>query len=92
MSAGNITYRTKDGRYDLKFKFVQRVNHVDIYCLAHPSLRGRDSDVNKTHIFSDRRLCFVAGREPRNIERAKQLAAQWAEYICEYIRTGIPQS
>ncbi len=41
--------------------------------------------------FRSGKLCFVAGREPRSLARAEQLAAQWAEYFCEYRRTGKTQ-
>ena len=91
-SANTIQYRTKNGRHDFTFQFLQRSSCIDVYCLQHPSLLGRDTDVHKTHKFSDGRICFVGGREPRTLGRAKELAAQWAEYLIEYRRTGIPQS
>jgi hypothetical protein len=84
-------YRSRDGGSIFKFAFAPEENHIAIYCLAHPPLNGRDTDVNKTHLFSSGRLCFVTGREPRDQARAEQLAQQWAEYFLEYRRTGIAQ-
>ena len=85
-------YRPKNGRDFFNFRFKDRGDHVDIFCSCHPPLSGRDSDVNKTHLFSSGQLCFVSGREPRSQARAEELAAQWAEYYLEYRRTGITQS
>ena len=85
-------YRSKDGRGYFNFKFVCRGDCVNIFCSLHPPLKGRDPDVNKTHLFSSGKLCFVSGREPRSQARAEELAGQWAEYFLEYRRTGIPQS
>ena len=92
--SGSLTrfYRSKDGQCYFNFKFVCRGGCVDIYCLLHPRLNGRDRDVNKTHLFSSGQLCFVSGREPSSQARAEELAAQWAEYYLEYRRTGITQS
>jgi len=83
-------YRSKSKRFDFKFGFVPEGDHLAIYCLHHPP-HGRDPDPHKTHLFSNGKICFVVGREPRTRERALQLAAQWAEYILEYARTGISQ-
>lgn len=85
-------YRAKDGVTDFFFEFVNQGSHFDIYCRLHPSLNGRDPSVHKTHLYSDERICFVSGKEPRSLERAEHLAAQWAEYFLEYRRTGIAQS
>jgi hypothetical protein len=84
-------YRSKDGRWLFKFAFAPQADHLAIYCLAHPDFNGRDSDPNKTHLFRSGQICFVAGREPRDLPRAEQLAQQWAEYFLEYRRTGISQ-
>jgi hypothetical protein len=84
-------YRSQDGRWDFKFGFAPEGDHIAITCLAHPPLDGADPDVNKTHLFSSGRICFVAGREPRTQARAEELAGQWAEYFLEYRRTGISQ-
>lgn len=84
-------YRSRDGSSIFKFVFTPEGDHVAIYCLGHPPLNGRDADPNKTHLFSNGRICFVAGREPGDQARAENLAQQWAEYFLEYRRTGIPQ-
>ena len=85
-------YRSKEGLSDFVFEFVDRGTHLDVYCRSRPSLNGQDSDVHKTHIFSDDRLCFASGKEPRTQQRAEALAAQWAEYFLTYRQTGISQS
>ena len=85
-------YRSKNGVHFFNFKFIDRGTHVNIYCTKHPSLNGRDPDVNKTHLFASGKLCFVSGRGPRSQRRAEELARQWAEYYVEYRRTGVPQS
>jgi hypothetical protein len=91
-SAMTKYYRSKDGGSIFKFAFAPEGDHIAIHCLAHPPLDGRDDDVNKTHLFSSGKICFVAGREPRDQARAEDLARQWAEYFLEYRRTGIAQS
>jgi hypothetical protein len=85
-------YRSKNGRHIFTFKFVPEGNRVSIYCQRHPPLNGRDSSAHKTHLFSSGKICFVAGREPRDLSSAMRLAQQWGEYLLEYIRTGVPQS
>ena len=84
-------YRSKDGGSIFKFGFAPEGDHIAIYCLAHPPLDARDPDPNKTHLFSSGKVCFVAGREPRDQSRAEELGQQWAEYFLEYRRTGIAQ-
>lgn len=81
-------YRSKNGRYYFKFKFVNLGSQINIYCTNHPSLNGRDSAPGKTHLYGSGKVCFVEGRAPRTQRRAEQLASQWAEYFLEYRRTG----
>lgn len=85
-------YRSRDGRSYFGFEFVRRGGHVDIYCPTRPPLNGRDSDVNKTHLYRSGEICFVAGREPRSLGEAQRRASEWAEYFLEYRRTGAAQS
>ena len=86
-------YRSKDGRHDFAFEFVERNDGtIEIYCRRRPDCNGKDDCATKTHVFSSGKLCFIDGREPRSRSRAEQLAAQWAEYYLEYRRTGIAQS
>lgn len=84
-------YRSLNGRWFFKFAFAPEGGHIAIYCLSRPSLRGQDPDPHKTHVFSTGKLCFTAGCEPREQQRAEELARQWAEYILGYRRTGIAQ-
>ena len=85
------TYLAKDGVNYFGFKFVNRGSIIDIFCTKHPSFNGQDSDPHKTHLYRSGKLCFKAGKEPKSQSRAKELAAQWAEYFLEYRRTGKPQ-
>lgn len=85
------TYRSKNGCYYFKFRFVKSGTYIAVYCDDHPSIAGRDSDPAKTHLFRSGKLCFVSGKEPRSQTRAEALAAQWAEYFLEYRRTGKAQ-
>lgn len=82
------TYRSRDGRHFFAFSFVPRGSVVDVYCVDHPVLLGRDADARRTHLFSSGKLCFIDGKEPRSQYRAEELARQWAEYFLDYIRTG----
>lgn len=84
-------YRSKDGTSIFKFTFAPENGHIAVFCLAHPSLNGRDPSPHKTHLFSSGRLCFVSGHEPRDERRAEQLAQQWAEYFLDYRKTGVAQ-
>lgn len=85
-------YRSADGLHYFNFTFSDNGDRVDIHCTRHPSLAGRDADVNKTHLYSSGRICFVSGQEPTSQARAEQLAKQWAEYFLSYRRTGRTQS
>lgn len=82
------TYRTKDGADYFSFRLVQKSGYIDVFCPRHPPLRGRDSNVNKTHLWPDGRICFVQGREPKSPHEAISRAKEWAEYFQNYIRTG----
>lgn len=85
-------YLSIDRRWNFRFSFIPEANEIAVYCLEHPPLDGRDPDPHKTHLFNSGRICFVAGRGPRDQARAEALAKQWAEYFLEYRRTGIAQS
>jgi hypothetical protein len=84
-------YRSENGSHLFTFRFVEQEDHLEIYCLRHPPLNGRDPDPHKTHLFDSGKLCFVSGREPDDQSRAEELAKQWAEYFLQYRRTGIAQ-
>ena len=85
-------YRSRDGSAYFKFAFAPQGDLIEIYCLSHPSLGGRDPSPLKTHLYSSGKVCFVAGYEPTTQSRAEERARQWAEYFLEYRRTGISQS
>ena len=84
-------YRSRCGRQEFGFSFERSGGHVDIRCTLHPSLNGRDASVSRTHLYSSGLICFVGGKEPRTLSEAEQRAAEWAEYLLSYIRTGTAQ-
>lgn len=86
------TYRSLDGRHLFTFRFERTSSEVEVFCSRHPDLGSRDTDTHKTHIFGSGKLCFVSGRAPQTMSRAQELARQWAEYLIDYIRTGVAQS
>ena len=86
------TYRSKNGLYYFDFDFVDQGKYIDIYCTRHPSFKGQDSSVRKTHLYYSGKICFVDGKEPRSLWEARRRAKEWAEYVLEYIRTGKAQS
>ena len=83
-----LTYRSKNGQHYFAFRFHPRNGTIEISCTRHPSFNGRSSDPVKTHLFRSGELCFASGQEPRTVARAKSLAAQWAEYFLDYLKTG----
>lgn len=83
-----LTYLSKNRLHVFKFEFVPRHNHVDIKCTQHPSYNGQNADPNKTHLYRSNFICFIKGKEPANMSRARALAAQWAEYFLDYRITG----
>jgi hypothetical protein len=83
------TYRSQDGRAYFVFRFEPVAGHVDVVCTRHPPLGGRDPGVGRTHLYSSGQVCFVSGREPRSQLEAERRAAEWAEYLLSYIRTGV---
>jgi hypothetical protein len=87
-AAKAVTYRSKDGQGYFKFKLVPEGGSITIFCLSHPGFNGFDSDVQRTHLYSSGRICIVKGREPQTMQRALDLAGQWAEYLMRYRETG----
>ena len=87
-SGATATYLSKDRKHVFKFEFIPENNHVDIKCTQHPSYNGQDPDPEKTHLYRTNFICFIKGKEPTNMSRAKELAAQWAEYFLDYRQTG----
>jgi len=87
-----IKYRSRNGQHLFEFVFKDLGSCFQINCTKHPPLNGRDSAVEKTHLYRSKNICFVSGKEPRSLSRAKELAAQWAEYFLNYIKNGEVQS
>jgi len=84
-------YRSEDGKHYFTFGFQPQGGHFDIQVLSHPGFNGQDPSASKTHLFLTGQLCLVAGQEPRDMDRALELAKQWAEYFVQYRTTGVAQ-
>lgn len=85
-------YRSKKTGHPFTFRFVELKGAIDVYVIARPSLNGQDPSVVKTHLYESGKICFVEGKAPQTQKRAEELAGQWAEYFCEYRRTGVAQA
>lgn len=84
-------YRTRDGRADYRFGFVQRNDGTwRIYILSQPDYGGQNASQYDTHRLSDGSpyyyVCWT-GRL-RSLEQAKRVAATWADRTQRYIQTG----
>ena len=83
-----LSYLSKNKKHVFKFKFIPKGYQVKIKCLKHPSFNGKSSHPAKCHLYRSKYICFINGKEPKNMDRAKELAAQWAEYFLDYRITG----
>ena len=86
-----IHYRYRDHEFIFRFVKTPERDHFVIECLKHPGFNGQDSDPHKTHLYRNNTICFISGREPKTLQRCKELAGQWAKYFVEYRETGIAQ-
>lgn len=84
-------YRTRDGRNDYRFEFVEQSNGTwRAYILEHPGYGGRSASSHATHRLSDSRGYYICwNRSLRSLEEAKQVAALWAECTQLYISGGV---
>jgi len=86
------TYRTKDGTGEYKYRFVEKGGKFDIDILSQPSYAGRnDSSVASHRLMSPRggkKICFGAGKEPRDIKTARAVCVEFSELTHNYIKTG----
>lgn len=85
------TYRSTCGAHYFWFRFQEQGQRYGISCTRHPPLAGRDASTSLTHLYPSGEICFVAGKEPRTLADAEARAAEWAEYLLEYIRSGVAQ-
>lgn len=89
-----FTYRTQDGTQYFQFSYHKIRNkkyEIDIHLF--PNFNGRSQDVHTIHTLRSPRLakykiCIHSGREPKNIEDAKEVSKMYAELINTYIKTG----
>lgn len=78
-----------------RYALVDRVTHVDIAIQTPKSPRGtEDDDSHLTHklplnSYSDiKKICFHAGKEPKNIEKAMRALKEYVELYDTWLETG----
>ncbi|SDR66983.1 hypothetical protein SAMN05216503_0225 [Polaribacter sp. KT25b] len=86
-------YVAKNGSI-FKFSYHKVGNHFEIDIHQQPSYEDRPNSSLICHYLSSsrdatRRICITVGSEPTNLQRAKQISAEWADLTCKYIATGI---
>lgn len=89
-------YKTKDGRAVFAFSYeYQPEGYYDIVIHHLPSYQGRNDSSSVAHWLHcyesplGKKICFVEGKEPTTLEKAKKISTQYAELTWTYIRTGI---
>jgi hypothetical protein len=90
METRPLSYRTKDGQADYGFSFEEQSDGTwRSYVVRQPSYQGRDESAHSTHRMSDRGRQYLDWGSPlRSLDQAKQVAALWADFTQNYIRTG----
>lgn len=78
---------------EFRFRYVKKADTWRAYILLMPSLRGRDSDLHKTH-----RIRGVEGgnsvywvcwdRNVNTLKDMQNISKAWADSLMEYIATG----
>ena len=92
----NIHYFSKDTDNGRLFEFVFNYIHLDNYweidIVSLPDYRGRSTSAFIIHTLSSsrggRKICVVAGHEPKTEKDAKKLSMSWADLQSVYIMTG----
>ena len=77
------TYRTKDGSSLYKFRYVDNGGRFEIDILEQPSYNGKIYSAGYSHILPSARggskICISGGYEPKSIDKARKISAEWAE-------------
>lgn len=87
-----LFYRTKDGRYDIKFWFKNcGRSGWRAYILSNIDYGSRNSSMSTTHRLYDDTLslyyvCWDCGIRTKN--ECKTVAALWSDHTINYILTG----
>lgn len=88
-------YKTRDGKAVFTFSYEQEMEYYDIIIHDLPNFNGRESYSSIAHwLPSDlspinKKVCFINGKEPDTLEKAKKVSTQYAELLWTYILTGI---
>lgn len=87
-------YRTRDGRKNFIFRYVDVGRYYEIDILSQPSYGMMDSDLHASHRLpahrrgAEYKICIMSGYEPRDLAKAMRISMDWAELTWKYIRTG----
>ena len=83
-------YRTSDGLADYKFIFEDQPDGTwRAYIQDQPPYLSRPTDSHSTHRLSDGNRKYVCWSTPLDsLEKAKKVAARWADETQKYISTG----
>lgn len=88
-------YRTKDGKKNFVFRYVNVGWCYEIDIISQPSYGFRSEDPSVIHrLYSDRSdcryvICVNSHAAPRTLEAAMRLSMDWAELTWYYIKTGV---
>lgn len=84
------TYRTRDGRADYQFSVERQSDgSYRAFILSQPNYGGRSTGAHETHRLSANGRRYVCWNRPLyTAERAKIVAALWADATQAYIATG----
>ena len=89
-SSGVISYRTRNGRSDYKFR-IEKVggDGYRVYILDHPSYGSRNTSAHATHRFSSSQGHYICWNSKlKSVEEARGVAAAWADKTEDYILSG----
>lgn len=88
-------YKTLDGKAIFTFSYEYEMGYYEIVIHAHPSYGHRDSSSSTAHWLPcdaspiNKKVCFNEGKEPKTLEKAKNISMQFAELTWNYIQTGV---
>lgn len=92
MNITNDIYRTKSGRFEFEFNFVELSSFIEVDIVMQPGYGERSSDAHSTHrLTSDRggnKICFAEPSSVKRITKAFEYAEAWAESTEQYILIG----
>lgn len=91
---GQISHTSQSGdNYRFGIVWNADIGSYDVFIVRDPNYRGRDSSLHASHRLkrtSDQyhRICFQAGKEPKDLRMAVAMSLVWAERTSSYIADG----